>query len=329
MKNFVSILILCLLWFNNIKAQEFYPNKELDIEKLINFDLNKYKFSEYKDIIGNNIKSWNGDPEQLSKNVKNWKAIDIKINNEEYELRLNHFKTGEIGFFILIRGLSCETAKSIIPKKYIKKENSLAYTSDWDEFGKLYLEKFSYDTNKNTRLFSGCIAMLDKSNIGSVEDVSFTINLYSQNSPNNPPIVPLKMIRCEVLQYKNKYKLDSNNLREMNYTFKDMPQKVTMDFYISDSDGELLNTKFRDVGNRIVRFDRDLIHIEQIYKLDKTKVERLFTYEEYKIDRINGDYYFNKREYDKNYITALTPNNELEMQYKGKCVKKDINERAF
>ena len=108
-----------------------------------------------------------------------------------------------------------------------------------------------------------------------------------------------------------------------------MPQKVTMDFYISDSDGELLNTKFRDVGNRIVRFDRDLIHIEQIYKLDKSKVDRLFTYEEYKIDRINGDYYFNKREYDKNYITSLTPNNELEMQYKGKCVKKDINERAF
>jgi hypothetical protein len=329
MKKLFSIIILCLLWFSNIKAQEFYPNKELDIDKLINFDLNKYKFTEYKDIIGNNVRSWNGNPEELSQNVKDWKAINVKINDEEYELRLNHFKTGEIGFFILIRGLSCETAKSIIPIKYIKKENSLAYTSDWDEFGKLYIEKFSYDTNKNTRLFSGCIAMLNESNIGSVEDVTFSINIFSQNSPNVPPVVPLKMIRCDILQYKNKYKLDSNNLRTMNYTFKDMPQKVTRDYYISDSEDELLNGKFREIGNKTIRFDRDLIHIEQTYELDKTKVDRLFTYEEYKIDRINGDFFFNKREYDKEYTSILTPNNEIELQYKGKCEKKDINERAF
>ena len=328
MKKIISI-VLCLLWCNSLQAQEFYPNKELDIEKLINFDLNKYKFTDYKKIIGRNVKSWNGDAQQLSKNTQDWKAIDVKINNQKYELRLNHFKTGGIGLFILIRGLSCKEAKSIIPTKYIKKENTLSYTSDWDELGKLFFEKFSFDTNKNTRLFSGCIAMLDRNNQGSVEDVTYTINLYSQNSPDRTKIVPLKMIRCEVLEYKNKYKLDSNNERALNYNYKDMSDKVTLDYYINDTESELLNRKFRDVGSKTIRFDKDMIHTEKRYELDKTKVNRLITYEEYKIDRIYGEFYIAKRVYDKKYTSLITPNNENELHYKGKCVKKDINERAF
>jgi len=329
MKKLLGIVVLVLFGCNISLAQEFYPNKELDIDKLINFDLNKYRFTDYKKIIGNKVKSWNGDTQQLSKNTKDWKSINVKIKDEIYELQLNHLKTGGIGFHILIRGLSCEAAKAIIPAKYISIENTQSYASDFDELGKLFSEKFSFDTNKNTRLISGCIAMLDSNNQGSVEDVSYTINLYPQNAPNNPQIVPLKMIRCEVLEYKNKYKLDSNNKRTLNYNYKDMPQTVTMDYYISDTDGLLLNRKFRKVGSKTIRFDRDMIHTEKRYKLDKTKVNRLFTYEEYKIDRIYGDFYFNKREYNKDYMSELTPNNEIELQYKGKCVKKDIEERAF
>ena len=329
MKKLLSIIVVSLLWCNISLAQEFYPNKELDIDELINFDLTKYKFTDYKKIIGSKVKSWNGDTQKLGLYTKDWKSINVKIYNEIYELQLNHLKTGGIGFHILIRGLSCEAAKSIIPGKYIKEENTLSYTIDFDELGKLFSEKFSFDTNKNTRLISGCIAMLDANNQGSVEDVSYTINLYPQNMPNNPQIVPLKMIRCEVLQYKNKYKLDSNNKRTLNYNYKVMPETVTMDYYISDTDGELLNRKFRKVGSKAIRFDRDMIHTEKRYKLDKSKVNRLFTYEEYKIDRIYGDFYFNKREYDKNHISELTPNNEMELQYKGKCTKKDIKERAF
>ena len=329
MKKLLSILVLSFLWFSSIQAQEFYPNKELDIDKLINFDLNNYSFNDYKKIIGSKVKSWNGDTQQLSKNTKDWKAIDVKINNREYELRLNHFKTGGIGFFILIRGLSCETAKSIIPAKYIKEENTQSYTSDFDELGKVFSEKFSFETSKNTTLFSGCIALLDANSQGSVDDVTYSINLYSRNAPNKPKVVPLKLVRCEVLQYKNKYKLDSNNQRSLNYNYKDMPQTVTMDYYISDSDGDLLNRKFRTIGTRTIKFDRDMIHIETIYELDKTKVTKKITYEEHKFDRINGDFYFNKRQYNIEYNSALTPNNQIELQYKGKCVKKDINERAF
>jgi hypothetical protein len=108
-----------------------------------------------------------------------------------------------------------------------------------------------------------------------------------------------------------------------------MPNTVFLDFYISDGTKKLFNKKFRDVGSKTIRFDRDMIHTEKTYKLDKTKVDRLFTFEEYKIDRIYGDFYFNKREYNKKHVSVLTPNNEKELQYKGKCVKKDIQERAF
>ena len=328
-KKLLSIIVASLLWCNISLAQEFYPNKELDIDELINFDLTKYKFTDYKKIIGSKVKSWNGDTQQLSKNTKNWKAINVKINNKPYELSLNHLNNGGISFHILIRGLSCEAAKSIIPGKYIREENVLNYTTDFGKLGKLYTDKFSFDTNKNTRLISGCIAMLDANNQGSVEDVTYAINLYPQNEPNNSQVVPLKMIRCKVVQYKNKYKLDSNNKITLNYNYITMPETVVIDYYISDSESQLLTKKFRRVGNKTFRFDRDMIHTEKRYKLDKTKVDRLFIYEDYKIDRIYGDFYFNKREYDKNHVSALTPNNEKELQYKGNCVKKDIKERAF
>ena len=52
MKKLLGIIFLVLLGCNISLAQEFYPNKELDIDKLINFDLNKYRFTDYKKIIG-------------------------------------------------------------------------------------------------------------------------------------------------------------------------------------------------------------------------------------------------------------------------------------
>ena len=328
-KKLLSIIVASLLWCNISLAQEFYPNKELDIDKLINFDLTKYKFTDYKKIIGSTVKSWDGDTQRLSIYSKDWKAINVKINSELYELRLNHLKTGGLSFHILIVGLSCEAAKSIIPAKYIREENTLSYTSDFDELGKLIIENFSFDTNKNTRLTASCVNRLDANNEGYVV---YVINLYPQDETDKPQVVPLKMIRCKTVKYKNKYKLDSNNKITLNQAYIPMPETndVVLDYYISDSESKLLNRKFRDVGNKTLRFDRDMIHIEKTYKLDKTKVDKLIIYEEYKFDRINGDFYFNKRAYDKNkHNNPLTPNNELELQYKGSCVKKDIKERAF
>ena len=328
-KKLLSIIVAYLLWCNISLAQEFYPNKELDIDELINFDLTKYKFTDYKKIIGSTVKSWDGDTQRLSIYSKDWKAINVKINSELYELRLNHLKTGGLSFHILIVGLSCEAAKSIFPAKYIREENTLSYTSDFDELGKLIIENFSFDTNKNTRLTASCVNRLDANNEGYVV---YVINLYPQDETDKPQVVPLKMIRCKTVKYKNKYKLDSNNKITLNQAYIPMPETndVVLDYYLSDSESKLLNRKFRDVGNKTLRFDRDMIHTEKTYKLDKTKVDRLIIYEEYKFDRINGDFYFNKRAYDKNkYNNPLTPNNELELQYKGSCVKKDIKERAF
>ena len=100
------------------------------------------------------------------------------------------------------------------------------------------------------------------------------------------------MIRCKVVQYKNKYKLDSNNKITLNYNYITMPETVVIDYYISDSESQLLTKKFRIVGNKTFRFDRDMIHTEKRYKLDKTKVDRLFIYEDYKIDHHNLKQYY-------------------------------------
>jgi len=327
MKKVLLITLISFVWCNSLQAQEFYPNKELDMEKFINFDLTKYKFQDHKKIIGKNFRSWNGDPDRMNPSAKDWKQIDVKINGSDYTLQLTHLKSGGIDLYMLMQGVSCDSAKSIIPSKYIKEENSIEYTSDFN-FAKIYINKFSFDTNLDTRLKFGCLAMLGSDGKGSDEDVSSTFRLASIKETDFSEIVALKMIRCEVLQYKNKYKLDSNSKRALNYNYKDMPNPVFLDFYISDGTKELLNKKFRDTG-KTIRFDRDMIHTEKTYKLDKTKVDRKFTFEEYKIDRIYGDFYFNKREYNKKHVSLLTPNNEIELQYKGKCVKKDIEERAF
>ena len=78
MKKLLSLIVVSILWCNISLAQEFYPNKELDINELINFDLTKYKFTDYKKIIGSKVKSWEGNTQQLSKNVKNYKSANYQ-----------------------------------------------------------------------------------------------------------------------------------------------------------------------------------------------------------------------------------------------------------
>ena len=329
MKKLLSIIVVSLLWCNISLAQEFYPNKELDIDELINFDLTKYKFTDYKKIIGSKVKSWEGNTQQLSRNVKNWKTIDVKINNKPYELRLNHLDTGGINLFILIRGVSCEEAKSIFPAKYIREENSIKYTSDFGMAGKLYQEGFSFDTNKNTRLKFGCIAMLDSSNQGSVDDVSATVNLYPQNEGDYPQTVPLKMIRCKIVKSKTKYKVDLTKVKTLNNSYTTLTDPQIYDHYISDGESLLMDKNFIKSGKKVLKFDKDLIHTETRRELDKTKTKRLEFFIEYKIDRIYGDISIKKIIYDEKYVHAGAPNNELEIEFKGNCVKKDIKERAF
>ena len=325
-----SIIIFLLFQIQILLSQEFYPNKELDMHKLINFNLTKYNFTDYKKIIGSEVKSWDGDTQRISESSKDWKKIDVKINGTIQELQLNHLKSGGIGFFILSRGLSCETSKSIIPVEYIRKENTLNYISDFD-FAKMYIDKFSFDTNKNTRLIYGCMEMLDANNqsTGNYETVVSTIVLSPVNESNNTQVVPLKMIRCKILKSRTRYEVNLKKEKSFNYTYTVLKEPQFTNFYISDSENSLLDEGFRDVGDKMIEFNRDKIHTERRAKLDKTKTERLVFYEEYKIDRIHGDFYVNKIIYDKSYTHAGAPNNELEIEFKGNCFKKDIEERAF
>ena len=327
-KKITSIIVFSLLWCSIVQSQEFYPNKELDINKLINFDLTKYEFKDFDKIIGNKVKSWDGDVRKLNEASKDWKKIDIKIKGINHELQFSHLKSGGVDFFLLIRGMSCEASKAIIPEKYINRENSLNYTID-HTIAKIYIDKFSFDTKINTRLVYGCMTILGADNKANVEDTTSTIRIANIEEPNFSNIIPLKMIRCKIVKSKTKYKIDFSEEKTLNNNYTTLKEPQFLDYYISDSEKNFLNKKFQDVGNRMFRFDKDLIHTEQRYKLDKTKVDRLVLYEEYKIDRIYGDFLLRKIIYDKKYVHAGAPNNELEIEFKGKCVKKDIEERAF
>ena len=83
MLKIISSTIIFLLFQIQISlSQEFYPNKELDLEKFINFDLTNYNFNNFDKIIGNDVQNWDGDSNQLTSREKDWKKIDIKINNK-------------------------------------------------------------------------------------------------------------------------------------------------------------------------------------------------------------------------------------------------------
>ena len=316
MLKIISSTIIFLLFQIQISlSQEFYPNKELDLEKFINFDLTKYDFNDFDKIIGNDVQNWDGDSDHLTSRDKDWKQIDIKIDNKNYKLRLSQLINDNISLKITTQDLLCDQSRSLIPEKYISNKNLLDYKSDF-QILKMRTLKFSYDTNKNTRLYYTCLESLTSDDKpGGTMPLSIII-LALKDKTEIAAVVPLKMISCQLLQGKTH---DTDYSKIMDPTF--------MTFYISDSQKNLLDERFISVGTNKSSFNKDLIHTVEENKYDKTKTNRSIFYFEHKVDRINGVFYHKRKIYDKTY-TNLT-NNIAVVEWTGQCTKKNIDERAF
>ncbi|MDA9853438.1 hypothetical protein N9C36_04725 [Candidatus Pelagibacter sp.] len=316
MLKIISSTIIFLLFQIQISlSQEFYPNKELDLEKFINFDLTNYNFNNFDKIIGNDVQNWDGDSNQLTSREKDWKKIDIKINNKNYKLKLSHQINDNISLTITTQDLLCDQSRNLIPEKYIKTKNLIDYKSDF-QILKMRTLKFSYDTNKNTRLNYTCLGSLTSDDKPGDSKPLSVIYLGSQDKTDLAAIIPLKMISCQLLQGKT---YDSQYSKIMEPHF--------MTFYISDGQRDFLDDAFISTGQNKLSFNKDLIHTVRENEYDKTKTNRSIFYFEHKVDRINGVFYHKRKIYDKTYTNF--PNNIAVVEWTGQCKKKDIEERVF
>ena len=99
MKKLLGIVVMGLLWCNTsfalTKSPIFKPNKNIDVEKLLNFTINKYTFDDYEKIIGKKFRKWDGKSELHSFAV-DYKTIDILFKNEEGVLSLLYQQSSSI-----------------------------------------------------------------------------------------------------------------------------------------------------------------------------------------------------------------------------------------
>lgn len=322
MKRILDILIISSLFlFFSTKgySQIFYVNKDLDFEKLVNFDLSKYTFEDYEKILGSNVEVWDGNPDYKGSRELDWRKINIKIKGSTHKLKLSKLKDNQIKLSIFIYQVRCSDAVKLIPSKFFSKENYLEYETDF-EIMKNKIIKLSYDTKNQTRLSFGCMENTDPDgNFKSFSeyDPTSVISLTSINDAVYKNIVPLKMISCKIEKGR------INN--DVNYTV--LQDSIYTNFYISDGEDRLLDEKKITAGDNKT-FSKDKIHTVETHNFKKAEVQDAINYfNEYKIDRINASFYHKLKRYGPRYKDY--PNMEIQLEYLGTCEKKEVEERAF
>ena len=163
MKKAIAIIVFGLLWCNTsfalTKSQIFKPNKNIDVEKLLNFNINKYTFDDYEKIIGKKFRKWDGKSELRSFTV-DYKTIDILFKNEKGVLSLQKTKNNRIFLALVVQKIFCETLKSSIPAKFINKNNTIDYERDLLGL-KDQIYEFSHDLPGDIRIHVSCSRMYD------------------------------------------------------------------------------------------------------------------------------------------------------------------------
>lgn len=326
MKNiYLAIIFFSFVSCDVISPQSFSPNQEINFSKIEKFNPNKIKFKDYKKIIGNkDIESWDGNPKTKGKNIKDWKAIKVKIAGKDANLRFNKRNDDTTSLAIFIKNSKCSDYDSIIPKKYIKEENLKDYVSDFS-FVKVRNIEFSYDF-QNSRMSFDCIGMpygkTEKSKKGGLMALAVT------KKSDTKKILAFKEIECIITKYKplnsrNDYNAKFKFLYEHNKV-KSLSNSQTVFYYIDETKKTLRNEKYWTLGN-YEKFNENKIVVKEQSKIkDKTKNKQIFV--RYEIDRRNGDLkiirerYLAKNKYLKKKI--------LKAAYFGKCNKR-LGSRKF
>ena len=307
MKNLLGFIVINLLLSVNAYAQIFYPDKNLDLNKFINFDISKYSFEDYEKILGKKSQKWDGNPDKKGENELDYRTINIKFNNGNYELKLRKFKKGT-QLFLTLNGYTCDEAQKLVPEKYIKKENYYNYYADL-QIMKMQRIEFSYDIGESRFTFS-CMGMTSSS--GEAEKVDYIFFIISPKKTSSK-VLALKPISCRLHRVKTNIKNEWSDMEGENY----------LNFYLKDDSKKLLNNRYMYAGDTIV-YDRDLIHTKQTYENKKTSEQTIFI--EYKIDRVNGGFTFNRKDF--NPEATMVKDNIVIVKYTGKCEKR-TEERKF
>ncbi len=312
MKKLLFITLISFVWCNSLQAQEFYPNKDIDLDKFFNFDISNYSFEDYEKILGKNSQKWDGDPDNKGKSELDFRKITIKLDGRKQELKLRKFS--QIGrlkglkLFLTLNGYTCDEAQKLVPERYIKKENYYNYYSDYVVLKMQFID-FSFDIRESRVSFS-CMGMVSSS--GEAEKVD-TIFLIVSPKETSFKVLSLKPISCIL----NRAKTNINN------EWSDMEGENYLNFYLKDHRKKLLNQSYVNTGDTIV-YNKDFIHTKKTYENKKASKQRI--YDEYKIDRINGGFTYIKKNFDPN--ASMVKDKIIIVEYTGKC-KKRTEERAF
>jgi len=317
---FFLIVLIFLNGCDQLGTQSFQPNQEIDFEKFVRFNPNKYEFKDYKKVIGNkDVISWDGSKDKSFAKTKDWKKINVTYKGKDAELIffLNSDNSTSVSL-IFKKNIKCSDYKELFPDKYINPENTQNYTSDLF-FVKIPFFKSSYDfedKRMNFYCFGRMTGKYDKKPSGSA---FFSITI--KNKYISKEVIALKQIECAFSYYKSLNKRENYN---QNYRFLYKGTKLNKltrsspnFFYIDETEKKLYNEDYSTIG-KIETFNENLI--VSIRKLKKGK-NKTTIFNKIKLDRRTGEIIMNKELYDpkdKFYKDKI-----MRVEYIGECQKRN------
>ena len=329
MKKAIGIIILGLLWCNTsfalTKSQIFKPNKNIDVEKLLNFNINKYTFDDYEKIIGKKFRKWDGKSELRSFTV-DYKTIDILFKNEKGVLSLQKTKNNRIFLTLIVQKIFCETLKSSIPAKFINKNNTIDYERDLLGL-KSQTYEFSHDLPGDIRIHVSCSRMYD-SDEKSEEKKEISGFVFINVGPKEflKKVVSLQRIVCSLLTYESHDKY----LSKYEYLYeniKTLKKPIVSQYYINDTESTLLKSSFWPYYTT-TKYNKDIIIVEDKtpFKEGEPRVKKSL-YDKITVDRVTGTIERLIHLYRPTWI--YTADNIRKGTYYGSCEKQEMDERKF
>ena len=336
MKKLFSTIIVLGLLFCNVgfaltKSPIFKPNKNIDVKKLLNFNINKYTFDDYEKIIGKKFRKWDGKS-GLSPFAVDYKNIDILFKNKKGVLSLQKTKNNKIVLIlVIVEKTSCETLKSSIPAKFINKNNTIDFERDLLG-SKTEIFKFSHDLPDDIRISADCLISYDTEEKKAISGLSF-INVGSKEIFQK--VISLKRIVCSFLTYERqdeflpKYKEAPYNFdeRQRSEGVTTLDKPIVNQFYINDTDSTLLKNSFWPYFTT-TKYNKDIIIAEDKtpFKEGEPRVKKIL-YDKITVDRVTGAIERVVHRYTP--TSEYTVSNTMKGTYYGSCEKQEMDERKF
>ena len=332
MKLFLKITILVFFITNfasNSSSSIFGPifnsNEEIDSNDFFNFNTSKYKYSEFKKILGGPIITQNDEKGGLRRDVKEYKKIITKFKSYNAMLSLERLNNGKIMLALQINDTKCDNYKYFIPNKYINDLFINDYTQDYG-FAKTRFVRLSHDLNNDNRISLSCVELLSNNKESKMSTMIFFIHPKDSFFSK---VVPFTKLRCNIEYYLDRSSYNENFQNLKNYQKK---RSDGINYYILDeTDKRLLDSNYLEIG-KTTSFDDLVISATKRRKFDKDRINEDQTLIQFvKIDRISGKYLNSKTIFvGKNKeIAHVFKNRTMKADYVGSCTKVNNFKRKF